>query len=69
MEPGHAPYGTFIESLLNVTDTSTPDGKNLFELFVGSAADEADETTLTLVEKGALEPCLIAQIMLLWMPY
>ncbi|CAM6118525.1 unnamed protein product [Calypogeia fissa] len=54
LAPGHAPYENFIESLLNVTDTSTPDGKTLFELFVHSAADEADETTLTLVEKWGL---------------
>ncbi|CAM6087566.1 unnamed protein product [Calypogeia fissa] len=28
--PAHAPYKNFIELLLNVIDTSTPDGRKLF---------------------------------------
>ncbi|CAM6118497.1 unnamed protein product [Calypogeia fissa] len=52
--PGHPPYENFIDSLLNVTDTTTPAGDKLFEMFLKSAADDADETELTGVEKLGL---------------
>ncbi|CAM6084049.1 unnamed protein product [Calypogeia fissa] len=52
--PGHAPYENFIDSLLKVTDTSTTVGKELSERFLESAADDADESALTCVEKLGL---------------
>ncbi|CAM6118519.1 unnamed protein product [Calypogeia fissa] len=53
--PGHAPYENFIESLLQITDTNANfEGEEIFKLFLRSAADDADETALTSVEKRGL---------------
>ncbi|CAM6118517.1 unnamed protein product [Calypogeia fissa] len=52
--PGHAAYENFIESLLGITDTSTMAGKELFELFLKSAAHDADDTAVTCVEERGI---------------
>ncbi|CAM6114353.1 unnamed protein product [Calypogeia fissa] len=52
--PGHVPYENFIDSLLEVTDTSTTSGKELFERFLESVADDADKAALTCVDNLGL---------------